>query len=475
MSALFFLFACEEKEKVNIINADDNDSTMKSPSLCVATYNIEYDNPKNSDNLWAKGRNLLVCKMFNIYDFDVLAIQEPYISQINELKKLLPKYRYVGSTITGSTSEDYKLTVGLMYKDERIALQDSGMFWFSETPDMLSKGWDNEQYRVCNWALFKDKSTNRQFYYFSVHLDFHPLGQSESINLLANKVQDIAAGYPTLVGGDFNFSQYDSLYFEMFSSGFFKDTYLLAKKHLNPYEGTFNNYGAQLNSSDRIDHIFLANCFNINVLSRKVLNDNFNGKYPSDHSAISLAIEFPESCSTSSPTTDTIIETFEYATIKGTYPKGKIIAPSGIWLFDGALVYNKEPTDYRPMSPRLIGTNTRSEPGLNGPGFIENMVALKGLKEVFVEFVSNKDDHDVGPYFKLEIQVSTDNGATWKSLGTKQTTKNQVAIAHFSPNIPNYKKVKLRIINQSPQINTNLLRGNRINILKVTIILPSSN
>ncbi|GAA4790673.1 hypothetical protein GCM10023231_18220 [Olivibacter ginsenosidimutans] len=470
---LLFFTACKKVALNSSFEGKDSycDTNNTVKPLRIATYNIEYDNRNNTNNLW-ENRKTLVSNMFTIYDFDVLAIQEPYISQLNDLKQLLPAYRYVGTTVMGSTTADKQLTVGLMYKDERLALQDSGMFWLSETPDVLSKGWDNQQYRVCNWGFFKEKGTNRQFYYFSVHLDFGDLGQTNSVALLMNKVQEIAAGYPALLAGDFNFSQYDSHYKDLFLTGFFQDTYLQAKQQLNPYEGTYNDYGNQLNSSSRIDHIFLANCSNVNVLSRKVLNDNFNGKYPSDHSAVALEVLIPESCESGAPLTDTLVETFEYATIKGTYPVGEIIAPTGIWVFDGALVYNKEPTDYRPMAPRLVGVNERGEPGLNGPGFIETAFALKGLQEIAVEFVPMPDVYDVGPDFKLEIQASTDDGVTWNSLGTKQTTKNQVATAQFTPHIASSENVKLRMINQSPQLNTDLLRGNRLNILKVTIILP---
>jgi hypothetical protein len=168
---------------------------------------------------------------------------------------------------------------------------------------------------------------------------------------------------------------------------------------------------------------------------------------------------------------DYILETFETASVKGLYPLGNVTAPSGVWVFDGALLYGLEPKDWRPMSPRLVGVNNR-DAAIPGPGFIQNKFDINGLKRIKVEFVSHNDPADIGPVFRVEVKISTDNGASWTSLGTKDTGKSVIATADFSPNIPADKKVLVQIINQSPQppgIVTQLFRGNRINILKVIL------
>jgi len=473
LALLLVLSACKKGWVDTPPTTGEQDSTcsLLNEYVRVATYNVEYDNRNNTSHLWESRKNL-VANLFQIYQFDIVALQEPYVSQLADLKQLLPAYHYTGTTVRGSTTTDKQLSVGILYRPERLELLDSGMFWLSETPDVDSKGWDNSQYRVCNWGRFEQKNNGKQFYYFSVHLGFGTEAREQSIALLQNKIQAIANSMPAMLAGDFNFSQYDDVYFDMFHTGFFYDSYLLAQQQFNPYEGTYLDYGNQLSSTNRIDHIFTANCRSFQILSRKVLNDNFNGLYPSDHAPVMIDLIIPESCNTPSHQTDTIKETFQYATIKGTYPMGNVIAPSGLWIFNGALVYHKEPTDYRPMAPRLIGVNERGTPDLLGPGYIETGFGLDGLKRIAVEFVPMPDVYDVGPDFSLEIQYSTDDGVHWNSLGFTHTTKGIMATAEYEPNIPAGRQVKIRLINTSPQMDTNLLRGNRINILKVTFIKP---
>src|SRR5690606_35054069 len=112
----------------------------------------------------------------------------------------------------------------------------------------------------------------------------------------------------------------------------------------------------------------------------------------------------------------------------------------------------------------------RGTPDLLGPGFIETEFSLQGLKAVEVRFVSMPDVYDVGPDFAIEVQVSTDGGNTWQHIGTKHAARYEVATASFSINLPTTESAKVRILNQSPQAGTNLLRGNRINILDVTLV-----
>jgi Metal-dependent hydrolase len=435
--------------------------------LRVATFNIEYNNTAAGSTPWQQ-RKYAVEQVFSDYSFDIVGIQEPYISQLKDLDDLLPAYRYAGNTVMGSATADNQLTVGMLYKTSRLTLLDSGMFWLSETPDVLSKGWNNSQYRVCNWGKFKDVRTNNIFFYFSVHLDFDEQAWEPTLQLIADRIAQVAGGFPAVLGGDFNFSQYTETYRNLIRHGHFKDTYLDAAQLINPYQGTFTNYGTQLSANGRIDHLFLANCRNIAILKRKIITDSYAGVFPSDHAPVMAELILPTACVSSPMTRDTIHETFERAVIKGQYPTGEVVTPSGIWIFNGALVYHREPTDFRPMAPRLIGINERGTPDLLGPGFIETEFSLQGLKAVEVRFVSMPDVYDVGPDFAIEVQVSTDGGNTWQHIGTKHAARYEVSTASFSINLPTTAKV--RILNQSPQAGTNLLRGNRINILDVTLV-----
>ena len=471
MTGLMTIFSgCEKLPEI----IEEIDYQQTNAVLRTATFNIEYNNASSTSTPWAQ-RKHAVKQLFTDYAFDIAGVQEPYWSQLDDLADLLPAYAYTGHTVMGSTTADQQLTVGILYKPERLTLLDSGMFWLSETPDVLSKGWNNSQYRICQWGKFKHKSTQRIFYYFSIHLDFDTAAYAPTLQLIEDRITQVATGYPVILGGDFNFNQTSPTYQDVVTDGFFEDTHLYAEELINPFQGTFTNYGSGLSSTNRIDHLFLANCRNIHIVKRKVITDSYAGVYPSDHAPVMAELVLPPSCSAVPTQQDTIREDFKRAVIKGLYPRGNVIAPSGLWLFDGALVYHQEPTDYRPMAPRLIGVNERGTPDLLGPGFIETEFTLPGLDQVDVDFVSMPAPYDVGPDFALEIQVSTDGGDSWESLGMEHAERNQIATASFRPEIPASEPVSVKIINRSPQIDTDLVRGNRINILGVQFIVPHSS
>jgi endonuclease/exonuclease/phosphatase family metal-dependent hydrolase len=48
---------------------------------------------------------------------------------------------------------------------------DSGMFWLSETSDVVSKGWDAAYNRICTYVRLLDKKANKQFGVFNTHLE----------------------------------------------------------------------------------------------------------------------------------------------------------------------------------------------------------------------------------------------------------------------------------------------------------------
>src|SRR5690606_30446538 len=145
-------------------------------------------------------------------------------------------YAYTGHTVMGSTTADQQLTVGILYKPERLTLLDSGMFWLSETPDVLSKGWNNSQYRICQWGKFKHKPTQRIFYYFSIHLDFDTAAYAPTLQLNEDRIIQVATGYPVILGGDFNFNQTPPTYQDVVTGGFFEDTHLYAEELINPFQ-----------------------------------------------------------------------------------------------------------------------------------------------------------------------------------------------------------------------------------------------
>jgi len=125
---------------------------MHGTSLNIATFNIRMDTPKDSLDAWSH-RKEMVNGLIRFHDFDIFGIQEGFHHQIMDI--LEPgDYDYVGvGRDDGKEAGEHS---AILYKRERFLVLDKGDFWFSETPDIPSKGWDATCCnRICSWVKFK--------------------------------------------------------------------------------------------------------------------------------------------------------------------------------------------------------------------------------------------------------------------------------------------------------------------------------
>lgn len=286
---LFTLLSCSKK------TTGGNTGEEWTSSLKVATYNIEYDNINNPANPWGS-RKTLVKEVFDKYQFDIMGVQEPYKSQLDDMSSLLPQYGFVGTDVRGGTTVDKRLSVTIFYKKDRIEIKEWGKFWLSPTPTVLSMGWDAGQYRICTWAKAMDKATQKEFFFFSTHLDVSGTeARTKGAQLLLDTIPVIAAGYPAILVGDFNSTQNTSYYKLMVSGNNIKDTYDLTYNKTNAQRTTYNGYNASASGSNRIDHVFTTTAPQVKINSWAILiEDAFNGKYASDHFPVMAEISFPK-------------------------------------------------------------------------------------------------------------------------------------------------------------------------------------
>ena len=98
--------------------------------------------------------------------------------------------------------------MAIYYRKEKFDLLDHGTFWLSESPDIVSRGWDAACNRTVTWVKLKLKGNNKSFYYFNTHLDHQgKIARSKSIELITEKILQIAGKKPVVIlGGDMNSS-----------------------------------------------------------------------------------------------------------------------------------------------------------------------------------------------------------------------------------------------------------------------------
>lgn len=247
-------------------------------SIIIGSFNIRYDNPRDSGNLW-KDRKAYVASLIRFHDFDVFGTQEGLKHQLDDIQQQLPQYeRYGIGRDDGQTKGEYS---AIYYKKEKFTLLKSGDFWLSETPDKPGFGWDARINRICSWVQLKEKATGKTFFCFNVHFDHQGVvARKESSKLLLSKIQSISGKDPIILTGDFNGNYVSEWYQTIATSGFLKDSFREVKY---PYvnNGSFQNFGRNFNANDIIDHIFISSHFNAKRWG--VLTDSYSGKFPSDH------------------------------------------------------------------------------------------------------------------------------------------------------------------------------------------------
>lgn len=232
--------------------------------LFVATYNLRYDNAtdRKQGNAW-KVRQQVICNLLNFEQPDIFGTQEGLKHQLNDLKKGLDNYNYIGvAREDGKKKGEHS---AIFYKADKLTCLEQGNFWLSETPDKPTLGWDAACIRICTWGKFRLLKDNFDFYFFNLHMDHvGVVARREAAKLVIKKIKAIA-GYnvPVILTGDFNVDQNDEIYRILVQSDMLKDTYTHAKWRFAE-NGTFHDFKPNLKTDSRIDHIFVSNHFEVN-------------------------------------------------------------------------------------------------------------------------------------------------------------------------------------------------------------------
>lgn len=260
---------------------------IKAQSYNVATFNIRYDNPRDSGNLWIN-RAPVAANLIRFHDFDVFGIQEGLKNQIDDISAALPQYaRYGRGRDDGKEAGEHS---SVYYKKEKFTLLKSGDFWLSETPNVPGKGWDATCCnRICSWVYLEDIKTKKKFYFFNVHFDHQGvIARKESGKLIAKKIKEIAGIEPSILTGDLNGDRKSEWYLTLANSDIVKDAYTGVKF---PYENNSSSNGFRTpRGMGVIDHIFISKQFTATKWG--ILTDTYFGKYPSDHFPVMATVSF---------------------------------------------------------------------------------------------------------------------------------------------------------------------------------------
>jgi endonuclease/exonuclease/phosphatase family metal-dependent hydrolase len=254
-------------------------------NMVFLTYNIKLDYPKDGENSWTNRKSFMV-RQLQFYEPDIFGVQEAMPNQMKDLDSLLNDYNFVGvGRDDGNNQGEYS---AIFYKSDQFKVLNTSTFWLSETPGKVSIGWDAVCNRVCSYALFENKNTNKQFYVFNTHFDHIGVeARKNSAVLIIQKIKEINTEmYPVILMGDFNMQEnHESI---QYISKYLKDSKSVSE--LGPFgpSGTFNGFIFNEPVTERIDFIFVSS--EIKVEKYAVLSDSEDCRYPSDHLPVLIKV-----------------------------------------------------------------------------------------------------------------------------------------------------------------------------------------
>ncbi len=254
--------------------------------LTVISYNIRYDNPNDGENQW-KYRKERVANYIKEIRPDIIGMQEVLDPQLVFLDVSLTEFSFVGvGREDGKTKGEYS---PILYNSNSLSLLQTDTFWLSETPTVISVGWDAALERICTYAQFEHKETGQKFWVFNTHFDhIGELARIQSAKLINQKVKMLNMNNsPVVITGDFNLTP-DTAPIKIFQNTY-KDVMQKTPANANNY-GTFTGFDKLSNGEDRIDYIFQKGLKTLE--STHIWLKTTSGGWASDHHPVQAIFSF---------------------------------------------------------------------------------------------------------------------------------------------------------------------------------------
>ncbi|MDP3353868.1 MAG: endonuclease/exonuclease/phosphatase family protein [Flavobacteriaceae bacterium] len=257
-------------------------------SLKLMTYNIRLDVAVDGENDWNHLKDFFIAQL-KFYEPDVLGIQEATPNQVVDIAMALSQYNIVGIGRDGIGKGE---SSNIIYKKNRFKLKETQTFWLSETPHIISKGWDAAFNRVYTYALFKDIKTNKQFWVFNTHLDhIGEEARTKSIQLILSKIATAnTKNYPVIFMGDFNSEPTTDRIIALKNT--MNDCRDISEEKPFGPSGTFNGFNHHEPVTLLIDYIFISKNNPLKVKKYAILSDSKDLKYPSDHLPVYVELSY---------------------------------------------------------------------------------------------------------------------------------------------------------------------------------------
>jgi len=261
-------------------------SDLIGQEYSIMSYNIRYDNTKDTENAW-RDRKEKIVQLIDNYHPDILGVQEGLFHQVKYIADNLEDFCFVGKGRKDGKQEGEFSAI--FYDNTRFTVIESSTFWLSKTSDTGTIGWDAALERICTYGLFEDKSTKSRIWVFNTHFDHVGItARQKSAKLILSKIDEVNnTGLPVILLGDLN-STPNSKPIQIIKKKLSNALEVSEKKIYGP-KGTYNGFNPSEIVAKQIDYVFVNR---LKVLSYMHIDDRMDdNKLVSDHLPILVRVE----------------------------------------------------------------------------------------------------------------------------------------------------------------------------------------
>ncbi|MCF8060982.1 MAG: endonuclease/exonuclease/phosphatase family protein [Deltaproteobacteria bacterium] len=251
------------------------------------TFNLRFENEGDGENAWS-GRREMIIRIVRRYAPSVLGTQEGRWVQLRYLEEHLPEYAMQAPNRVTDDASQYPT---LFVRKDAFDVLECEAFWLSRTPEAhLSKDWDSAFPRMMSAARLRHRSTGNVLWTVVTHLDH--VGD-EARYRQAKMVADWIAlrRVPVVLMGDFNDVPGSRAHAVLTAEGTgLVDTWQSMGRREG--ERAFTHHGFEgVPQKTRMDWILASRSFEVE--SVRILRDQEEGRYPSDHFPYLADLSFP--------------------------------------------------------------------------------------------------------------------------------------------------------------------------------------
>ena len=249
-------------------------------SVRIASFNVRCADVNGVPD---KARKTIVQKQIADLAADSIGLQEVTLMWKKTLEKM-PGYALVGE---GRDGESYGESSPILYNKLRYTCTQSGTFWLSETPDVVSFGWDAACRRVCTYVVLKNRWTGETYAHVNSHFD-HKGKQAvvQEAQMVSDFIRDNFGGMPVVFTADLN-AQPDSEPYRIMTESLY-DARLCADD-VQTY-GTFHAVKPETHAQYYIDYVLCS--AQVHPLAYRTVTAGECGRFVSDHFPIYADLRF---------------------------------------------------------------------------------------------------------------------------------------------------------------------------------------